>query len=258
MAAPFRTYLDLTNTIIRELNEVELTTVNFASGATGIQKLIKDQINRSYFDICNAEDKWSFLAVGDPSNDYYGNAYIETTSGTRWYNFKSGTSNVTTWYGHVDYNNITLTEEGVSGKSAPYEIRKLHPVTVEYWNKHYAISEATDKSDTQSYGIPQRIIRSPKNDKFGLSPIPDGVYRVYFFAYSQPTELTAHGDTVVFPQQYTTVLLARARYYIHQFKDNISQAQLADQEYKKGLRTMREQLIEPFPDSMGDDRTFVV
>ena len=73
MAAPFRTYLDLTNTIIRELNEVELTTVNFASGATGIQKLIKDQINRAYFDICNAEDKWSFLAVGDPSNEYYGN-----------------------------------------------------------------------------------------------------------------------------------------------------------------------------------------
>ena len=67
-----------------------------------------------------------------------------------------------------------------------------------------------------------------------------------------------NGDTVVFPQQYTTVLLARARYYIHQFKDNISQAQLADQEYKKGLRTMREQLIEPFPDSMVDDRTFVV
>ena len=89
---------------------------------------------------------------------------------------------------------------------------------------HFAISEATDKSDAQSYGVPLRIIRSPKNDKFGLSPIPDGVYRIYFFAYSQPTELTAHGDTVVFPQQYSTVLLARARYYIHQFKDNISQA----------------------------------
>ena len=72
------------------------------------------------------------------------------------------------------------------------------------------------------------------------------------------TELTAHGDTVVFPKQYSTVLLARARYYMHQFKDNISQAQLADAEYKKGLRTMREQLIEPFPDSMVDDRTAIV
>ena len=258
MAAPFRTYLDLTNTIIRELNEVELTTASFASSAKGIQKLVKDQINRAYFDICNAEDKWSFLATGDPSNDYYGNTSIETVSGQRWYNFRSGTSDATTWYSHIDYDNITLTEEGVSGKTAPHEIRKLYPVSIEYWNKQYAISEASDKSDTQSYGIPERIIRSPKNDKFGLSPIPDGVYKVYFFAYSQPTELTAHGDTVVFPKQYSTVLLARARYYMHQFKDNISQAQLADAEYKKGLRTMREQLIEPFPDSMVDDRTAIV
>ena len=80
MAAPFRTYLDLTNTIIRELNEVELTSVSF-TGAKGIQKYIKDVINRAYFDICNAEDKWSFLAVGDPSNDYYGNVSVETVSG---------------------------------------------------------------------------------------------------------------------------------------------------------------------------------
>ena len=63
MAAPFRTYLDLTNTLIRELNEVELTSSNFSSYSLGIQKYIKDAINRAYFDICNAEDKWSFLSA---------------------------------------------------------------------------------------------------------------------------------------------------------------------------------------------------
>ena len=35
MTAPFRTYLDLTNTILRELNEVELTSGSFATGAKG-------------------------------------------------------------------------------------------------------------------------------------------------------------------------------------------------------------------------------
>ena len=257
MAAPFRTYLDLTNTIIRELNEVELTSASF-TGAKGIQKYIKDVINRAYFDICNAEDKWSFLSVGDPSNEYYGNIAVDTVAGTRWYKFNAASSSITSDYGFVDYENVVLTEEGVSGKTAPYEIRNLRPITTEFWRKHYAISEAVDKSDAQTYGIPARVIRSPKNDKFGLSPIPNEVYKIYFFAYSQPTELTAHGDTVVFPQQYTTVLLSRARYYVHQFKDNISQSQLADAEYKKGLRTMREQLIEPFPDRMIDDRTRVV
>ena len=88
MAAPFRTYLDLCNTILRELNEVELTSTTFTS-ALGIQKFVKDTINRAYFDICNAEDKWNFLSVGDPLNDYYGNAVIETVAGTRWYDLQS-------------------------------------------------------------------------------------------------------------------------------------------------------------------------
>ena len=159
MAAPFRTFLDLTNTLIRELNEVELSSVSFAS-AKGIQKYIKDTINRAYFDICNAEDKWSFLAVGDPSNNYYGNVAVETVSGTRWYKFNASSTGVTTDYGFIDYENVVLTEEGVSGKTAPFEIRNLRPITTEFWSKHYAISESVDKSNTQTFGIPQRIIKS--------------------------------------------------------------------------------------------------
>ena len=256
MAAPFRTYLDLCNTILRELNEVELTSSTFTS-ALGIQKFIKDTINRAYFDICNAEDKWNFLSVGDPLNDYYGNAVIETAAGTRWYDLQSAQT-ILNQYSFIDYDNIVLTEEGVSGKTAPFEIFKLQPLSLSNWQRLYGVQEAKDKSDTQSYGIPRRVIRGPANDKIGFSPIPDGVYKVYFYAYAQPTELTASTDTVVFPKQYTSVLLARARYYVHQFKDNMSQAQLSEVEFQKGLRTMREQLLEPFPVVMDDRRSVYV
>ena len=256
MAAPFRTYLDLCNTILRELNEVELTSSTFTS-ALGIQKFIKDTINRAYFDICNAEDKWNFLSVGDPLNDYYGNAVIETVAGTRWYDLQSAQT-LLNQYSFIDYDNIVITEEGVSGKTAPFEIFKLQPLSLSNWQRLYGVQEAKDKSDTQSYGIPRRVIRGPANDKIGFSPIPDGVYKVYFYAYAQPTELTASTDTVVFPKQYTSVLLARARYYVHQFKDNMSQAQLSEVEFQKGLRTMREQLLEPFPVVMDDRRSVYV
>ena len=256
MAAPFRTYLDLCNTILRELNEVELTSTTFTS-ALGIQKFVKDTINRAYFDICNAEDKWNFLSVGDPLNDYYGNAVIETVAGTRWYDLQSAQT-ILNQYSFIDYDNIVITEEGVSGKSAPFEIFKLQPLSLSNWQRLYGVQEAKDKSDTQSYGIPRRVIRAPANDKIGFSPIPDGVYKVYFYAYAQPTELTASTDTVVFPKQYTSVLLARARYYVHQFKDNMSQAQLSEVEFQKGLRTMREQLLEPFPVVMDDRRSVYV
>ena len=256
MAAPFRTYLDLCNTILRELNEVELTSTTFTS-ALGIQKFIKDTINRAYFDICNAEDKWNFLSVGDPLNDYYGNAVIETAAGTRWYDLQSAQT-ILNQYSFIDYDNIVLTEEGVSGKTAPFEVFKLQPLSLSNWQRLYGVQEAKDKSDTQSYGIPRRVIRAPANDKIGFSPIPDGVYKIYFYAYAQPTELTASTDTVVFPKQYTSVLLARARYYVHQFKDNMSQAQLSEVEFQKGLRTMREQLLEPFPVVMDDRRSVYV
>ena len=256
MAAPFRTYLDLCNTILRELNEVELTSTTFTS-ALGIQKFVKDTINRAYFDICNAEDKWNFLSVGDPLNDYYGNAVIETVAGTRWYDLQSAQT-LLNQYSFIDYDNIVLTEEGVSGKTAPFEVFKLQPLSLSNWQRLYGVQEAKDKSDTQSYGIPRRVIRGPANDKIGFYPIPDGVYKIYFYAYAQPTELTASTDTVVFPKQYTSVLLARARYYVHQFKDNMSQAQLSEVEFQKGLRTMREQLLEPFPVVMDDRRSVYV
>jgi hypothetical protein len=256
MAAPFRTYLDLCNTILRELNEVELTSTTFTS-ALGIQKFVKDTINRAYFDICNAEDKWNFLSVGDPLNDYYGNAVIETVAGTRWYDLQSAQT-LLNQYSFIDYDNIVLTEEGVSGKTAPFEVFKLQPLSLSNWQRLYGVQEAKDNLFLQSYGIPRRVIRGPANDKIGFSPIPDGVYKIYFYAYAQPTELTASTDTVVFPKQYTSVLLARARYYVHQFKDNMSQAQLSEVEFQKGLRTMREQLLEPFPVVMDDRRSVYV
>ena len=59
-----------------------------------------------------------------------------------------------------------------------------------------------------------RVIRSSDGRRFGLSPIPDKVYNIHFFAYNRPTALSADTDTVLFPEQYKPVLLARARYYL--------------------------------------------
>ena len=54
------TYLDITNEVLRELNEVPLTSANFTN-ATGIQKFVKDSINKSIFDIANQEPQRPFL-----------------------------------------------------------------------------------------------------------------------------------------------------------------------------------------------------
>ena len=248
------TYLQLTNEILRESNEVVLTSSNFSS-AIGIQQFAKDCVNRAYNDIVSSEPRWSFLATGESgaTDPMYGNVYVETTAGTRWYELKSSSSSITTDYGAVDWKDFYLTTISVSGESAPYTSRNLSFMTLEEWKDHYRESENQDDADTQNYGEPRFVIRSPDSRKFGLSPIPDKVYRVWFFASDLPTALDAHGDAIVFPDMYVPVLMARARYYMAQFKENSQLAAFALDDYKKGLRLMRSNLADPTPKYMSTD-----
>ena len=248
-------YLTLTNDALRELNEVTLTSATFTS-AIGIQQHVKDCINRAYLDIVNEEPQWPFLATGlsgdtDPN---YGNVYVETVAGQRWYLLKTGSSSITTDYGSVDWDNFYLTTIGVAGETAPYTARNLRFTTTEEWKDYFRLSQNKDDADTQNYGVPDRVIKSPDNRKFGLSAIPDKVYRVWFYAYDLPTELSAYSDNIVFPDMYKPVLLARARYYIHQFKENSQAAAFALEDYKRGLKLMKLNLMEPAPGYFKDDR----
>ena len=103
------TYLQLTNELLRELNEVVLTSSNFSS-AIGIQGQAKDCINRAYSDIVMDEPQWAFLATGESgsTDPFYGNVYVETTAGTRWYELKESSSSITSDYGSVDWDNFYL------------------------------------------------------------------------------------------------------------------------------------------------------
>ena len=115
------TYLDLANELLREMNEVELTSSSFAS-AVGIQQHVKDSINRAYLDIVNEEPQWPFLALNlsGETDPMYGNVYVETVAGQRWYNLKPASSSLVTDYGYIDWDNCYLTTVGVSGETAPY------------------------------------------------------------------------------------------------------------------------------------------
>ena len=248
------TYLNLTNELLRELNEVVLTSSNFGD-AVGIQAHAQDCINRAYSDIVMAEPQWAFLATGESgaTDPFYGNVYVETVAGTRWYKLKESSSSITADYGSVDWDNFYLTTIGVSGVSAPYTSQNLKFVTTEEWKDHLRESENIDDADTQNYGEPKFVIRSPDARKFGVSPIPDKIYRVWFFAWDLPTALDAHGDATVFPDVYNPVFMARARYHFHQFKDAPQQAAFALEDYKKGLKQMRSALMNPTPKDMSTD-----
>jgi len=111
--ADVQTYLGLTNEILGELNEVQLTSSNFAT-AKGIQKFVKDAINRAYFDIANEnpEFPWLSSACAGVGNDEYGNNFVDSVAGTRWYYLKkhsSGSHGTAKDFGRVDWDNFYLT-----------------------------------------------------------------------------------------------------------------------------------------------------
>ena len=240
-----KTYKAFVNELLVELNEPEVSTV--ATGV-GIQKQVANVVNRAYFDIVDSVDDWSWLSADVPDDPYYGNTIVPTVVGQRWYLNKAGSNNIDTDFDSVNWDMFTLEDT-----NSPYTINKLPFTTLTQWRSNYAQNEETS-ARTGSYATPVRIIRSSDGRRFGLSPIPDKVYNIHFFAYNRPTALVADTDTVLFPEQYKPVLLARARYYLYQFKDNIAQSQLALDEYKKGLQNMADNLNSPQPQYMTDVR----
>ena len=251
------TYLDITNEVLRELNEIPLTSANFAN-AVGLQQFVKDSVNKSIFDIANAEPQLPFFAVGESgaTDPFYGNVTVATTAGTRWYELKASSSNIANDYASIDWDDFYITTINVSGESAPYVSKGLKFMTLADWKRYYRDSENADDADTQNHGEPKFIIKSPDSRKFGLSPIPDKVYNVHFYAFDKPTKLSAHGDTIVFPEQYVNVITARMRYYVWQFKESPQQAAFALEDYKKELRQMKSNLMNPTPKYMTDDRRY--
>jgi len=253
------TYLQLTNEVLRELNEVVVTSANFDS-AIGIQSFVKDSLNRALFDLANDEPQLPFFSAGvsGGTDPFYGNVTVPTVAGQRWYTLKDGSSSITTDYSSVDWDDFYITTINVSGESEPFVSQGLKFLTLTDWKRYYRDTENADdaKGSDASHGEPIYVYRSPDHRKFGLSPIPDKVYNVHFYAFEKPTALSAFSDVITMPDQYKNVLTAKARYYVHQFKDNLQQAAFALEDYKKAVRVMKSNLINPQPKYMTDDRRY--
>ena len=56
------TYLTLVNDVLRELNEVELTSASFGT-SRGVQTAVKGFINKAVNDLYNSEVEWPWLYV---------------------------------------------------------------------------------------------------------------------------------------------------------------------------------------------------
>ena len=120
------TYLDLTNEVLRELNEIPLTAANFTD-ATGFQKFVKDTVNKSIFDIANEEPQLPFFSAGvsGSTDPFYGNVTVPSVIGQRWYTLKSDSFSITTDYSSIDWDDFYVTTINVDGETSPYVSKSM-------------------------------------------------------------------------------------------------------------------------------------
>jgi hypothetical protein len=103
------TYLDLSNRVLRELNEVEMTSSTFSS-SRGIQTAVKDFINKSVHDIYNESVEIPLLHTSTTQTTYTGDSEYTFPTDMRRVDFESFflkpnelitngefTSNITSW-----------------------------------------------------------------------------------------------------------------------------------------------------------------
>ena len=210
------TFLELINAVLREVNEVELTTL---ASSRGIQTSVKDFINKSQRDIINSEVEWPFTIVSTS---------FTTTASTAEY---TPPASVKT----IDFDTFTVQESATTAE------RSLQYISFnEYIEK---LNETDTNPNGDSEGLPRYVYFTP-DEKIGLSPVPDvSTYTVRYYYYATHSDMVASTDTPTIPERFHDVIVNRARYYTHMLRSDTQFSQLALRDYEQGLNRMRVELI---------------
>lgn len=225
------TYIDVINAVLRDTNEVPLTPTNFKN-ARGFHAFIKEAVNRALMDMVNETTEWPWLAnvpmdvgVSAHSNE------IETQRRQAIYEFPEDVM-------EVDWDSFVLTD--MRGREA----NPLGPISYEEW-AHFGHGDVLSNRTNEDINKPSLIYKTKDGKGFGLSPVPDGAYRIQYISWKSPALLKEPTDSLPFPDRFYTVLVHRARYYAWMFRENVDQARLARDDYSGGVSSMKRALIKP-------------
>ena len=208
-------YINLVNDINRRLNEVELTTSNFAT-ATGYYSFAKDSINASIRHINQEEFEWPWNHVEETEVLAVGEVRYSMPHDSK-------TINMNTF--RIKRNS------GLNVKTV-----KLKVLTYEEWLDKHADSEYNSSSST--FGTPTHIVRTPSRELV-FYPAPDKEYEVVYEYFRVGFELESATDVPNLPEQYKHTIVDGAMYYVYQFRGDNQAAQLALQKFTQGIKQLR-------------------
>jgi hypothetical protein len=208
-------YLTLVNDINRRLNEVELTSSNFAS-AIGFYSLAKDAVNSSLRHINQEEFEWPWNHVEE--------AEVLVAGETRYsVPYDSKTINMNTFRIKRDSDLSVGTV-------------KLKVLSYEEWLDKYADSEYN--SSTNVRNVPTHVVRTPSRELI-FYPAPDKAYEVVYEYYTLAYDLELHSDVPTLPEQCRYVIVDGAMYYAYQFRGDTQGAEISFNKFTQGIKHLR-------------------
>ena len=140
-------------------------------------------------------------------------------------------------------NTVTTTNLDIDYVRISRNIRpkRLPFVSYDDWVNRFSERDLTNLSSV--YSEPEFVYKT-QSGKLGVTPIPDkSDYRITFEYWKEHTELSAHGDEPDLDDRYADLIVSRASYYTYNLRSDPEHANIANQEYKAGLKKIKNDLV---------------
>lgn len=216
------TYLQLTNEVLQQLNEVSLSSSNFSS-ATGIHGAAKSAVKYAIQIINSQKFEWPF-------NSSSGSQVL--TVGQEEYSFPSD-------YKIADWNSFYVEKDDTLN----IKTRQLKYLDRDEWYNKYRNQDFDSEND----GVRQPIFvfRTPSGG-FGISPSPDRAYTVKYNYFVLPDNLSNYNDTTRIPSNFDYVIVSGALVYMYTWRENEQRAALEQDRFERGISNMVSLLINDY------------
>lgn len=216
------TFINLTNTLLRRLNEVELAEADFV-GARGVQALAKDAIRASIAKINSAEFEWPFNAAEHTQ------VLIPGVEEYSWPDFFKST----------EWNSFQIQKDS----SVATNTKALQFIERDHYYRSFR--SADQDSGSSGLSIPDYVFPSHGNG-YGVTPSPDKAYTIKFKYFITHANLQATTDETRVPTIYDHVIIDGGMYHMYMFRDNTEAANVAMAQYMQGIKEMQTVLINKY------------
>lgn len=216
-----KTFLQLTNEVLRNFNQVELTSGNFDL-SRGVHSWAKDGVNMAIRQINTKAYKWPFNAV----------EHTQTLiAGTYEYAWPST-------FKTADWKSFQIQADDTLGNP----MRTLKLIDRDEWYDMYRDDDELGVTDEDCRELPVYVFRTHGNG-FGISPNPDEAYELKYRYFTYSTELSAYGDETTIPDQFTHVIILGATKHYARMNDGLPYSEDLGKEFENSLMHMRSLLI---------------